>query len=33
MITVNYLKEYLYPINAVLNLTDDCNLACKYCFV
>lgn len=33
MIPVNYLKEYLYPIHAVLNLTDDCNLACKYCFV
>ena len=29
----NYQPIYLYPIAAMLNLTDNCNLACKYCFV
>lgn len=28
-----YKEDYLYPINIHLNLTDDCNLRCKYCFV
>ena len=28
-----YLEEYKYPTRICLNLTDDCNLACKYCFV
>lgn len=28
-----YLEKYKYPTNAVLNLTDNCNLACVYCFV
>lgn len=28
-----YLEQYKYPTNIVLNLTDDCNLACIYCFV
>ena len=22
-----------YPISAIVNVTDDCNLACRYCFV
>ena len=28
-----YKEIYKYPINVCLNLTDSCNLACKYCFV
>lgn len=28
-----YKKQYQYPINFCLNLTDSCNLACVYCFV
>lgn len=28
-----YKDEYKYLSNACLNLTDACNLACKYCFV
>ena len=29
-----YLKDdYSLPTCICLNLTDDCNLACKYCFV
>lgn len=28
-----YKEEYQYFTNACLNLTDACNLACKYCFV
>lgn len=28
-----YLNEYKYPTRVCLNLTDSCNLACKYCFV
>lgn len=28
-----YLEEYKYPTRICLNLTDDCNLSCKYCFV
>ena len=28
-----YKDEYKYLSSACLNLTDDCNLACKYCFV
>ncbi len=28
-----YKEEYQYPIDVLLNLTDDCNLACRYCFV
>jgi len=28
-----YLEWYKYPTNVVLNLTDNCNLACRYCFV
>ena len=29
----NYKEEYLLLTRICLNLTDDCNLACKYCFV
>lgn len=29
----NYKEEYLYPTNILLNMTDNCNLKCKYCFV
>ena len=29
----NYLEKYKYPTATVLNLTDNCNLACIYCFV
>ena len=28
-----YKEEYKYPTCACLNVTDDCNLACVYCFV
>lgn len=28
-----YKEEYQYPTSACLNLTDNCNLACRYCFV
>jgi len=28
-----YKNKYHYPIHIMLNVTDDCNLACKYCFV
>lgn len=28
-----YREEYKYLYNACLNLTDACNLGCKYCFV
>lgn len=28
-----YKEEYQYPTAGVLNVTDDCNLQCRYCFV
>lgn len=28
-----YKERYSHPYNICLNLTDDCNLACRYCFV
>ena len=28
-----YKEIYKYPTYAMLNLTDNCNLACIYCFV
>ena len=28
-----YEEKYSYPIRVMLNLTDNCNLACRYCFV
>lgn len=28
-----YLDEYKYLSSACLNLTDDCNMICRYCFV
>ena len=28
-----YKEEYAWPSKACLNVTDACNLACKYCFV
>lgn len=28
-----YKEEYKYLSNVVINVTDDCNLQCKYCFV
>ena len=28
-----YKEEYKYLSNAVFNVTNDCNLKCKYCFV
>ena len=28
-----YKEEYKYPTCACLNVTDNCNLACQYCFV
>ena len=28
-----YKEEYKYLTNVCLNLTDACNLACRYCFV
>lgn len=28
-----YREQYKYPTYAMLNLTDNCNLACIYCFV
>ena len=29
----NYKNEYKYLTEIMLNVTDDCNLICKYCFV
>lgn len=29
----NYPEKYKYPTAVVLNVTDNCNLACIYCFV
>ena len=29
----NYLDKYKYLTNICLNLTNNCNLQCKYCFV
>ena len=26
-------EKYSYPVRVMLNLTDNCNLACRYCFV
>lgn len=28
-----YHEKYSHPIHLALNLTNDCNLACRYCFV
>ena len=28
-----YKEEYSKLTNVCLNLTDSCNLACRYCFV
>ena len=28
-----YKDEYHYPTNMMLNVTDNCNLQCRYCFV
>ncbi len=28
-----YKEEYKHPRSAMLNITDNCNLACRYCFV
>lgn len=28
-----YEEKYSYPVRVMLNLTDNCNLACRYCFV
>lgn len=33
MNNIYYKMKYLYPTNIMLNVTDDCNLQCKYCFV
>lgn len=30
---INYKEEYSFIQNGCLNLTDNCNLKCKYCFV
>lgn len=30
---IEYKEIYQYPLSLMLNVTDDCNLACKYCFV
>lgn len=30
---IKYLEKYKYPTSVMLNITDDCNLMCKYCFV
>jgi len=27
-----YKDEYKLLNNAIINVTDDCNLQCKYCF-
>ena len=29
---IEYLDRWKYPTSAVLNVTDNCNLQCKYCF-
>lgn len=28
-----YIEQFKYPTCVCLNITDNCNLACKYCFV
>lgn len=28
-----YEEKYSYPVRVLFNLTDNCNLACRYCFV
>lgn len=33
MENVEYRESFKYPTCVCLNLTDNCNLACKYCFV
>ena len=33
MSNFEYKEEYRYPTSACLNVTDNCNLACRYCFV
>ena len=33
METFIYKEGYSYPIALMLNVTDNCNLACRYCFV
>ena len=30
---LKYENWYQYPMSIMLNVTDDCNLACRYCFV
>ena len=30
---LEYQEEWAYPSGGCLNITDDCNLACHYCFV
>lgn len=29
----NYNEQWLYMTKACLNITDACNLCCRYCFV
>ena len=31
--TFEYNESYSHPYEIALNLTNDCNLACRYCFV
>ncbi len=33
LLQFEYKEQYQYPYIVMLNLTDNCNLACKYCFV
>jgi len=28
-----YEESFLHPTNILLNVTDACNLKCRYCFV
>jgi MoaA/NifB/PqqE/SkfB family radical SAM enzyme len=30
---IDYKPEYALLSNAIINVTDDCNLQCRYCFV
>ena len=30
---LEYQEQWAYPSGGCLNITDDCNLACHYCFV
>ena len=32
MINIEYNEGWKYPVHATLNVTDACNMRCRYCF-